>query len=96
MKTLKSSIYKDIASILLSNDKKYKTSQNIVLFSRTIATYPSKSIYCLVASRILSFFEKNVNSISLILEIMKDEGEDEEIISTIEQLKADPSITTSS
>lgn len=93
-KTLKSDIYKNIASILSSDGNKFKTAQNIVLFYRVISTYPSKSIYCLIANRLLSFIEKNVNSISLILEIMRDEGEDEEIISNIEFLHNNPTIKT--
>lgn len=93
---LKSSIYKNICSILSSNDKTYKTSQNVVLFSRIISTYPAKNIYCLTAHRIISFIERNVYSIELMLDIMKDESEDEEIISTIEMLNKNPSISTMS
>lgn len=94
MKTLKNNIYKNIASILSSDKSEFKTTQNVVLFSRVISEYPSKSIYCLVSSRILSFIERNVNSIPLILEIMKDEGEDEEIITNIEFLNNNPTIKT--
>lgn len=94
MKTLKSAMYKNIASILSSDNSDFRTAQNIVLFSRIISTYPSKSIYCLAAHRLISFFEKNVNRISLILDVMKDEGEDEEILSVIEQLHKDPTIKT--
>ena len=94
MKTLKNNIYKNIASILCSEKNDFKTAQNVVLFSRIISTYPSKSIYCLVASRIISFIEKNINSISLIIEVMRDEGEDEEIITNIEFLRDNPTIKT--
>ena len=96
MKTLKNSIYKNIASILASDKKEFKTSQNIVLFSRIISMYPSKSIYCLSAERLISFIEKNVNNISLIIEVMRDEGEDDEIVSTIDMLNKQPTINTSS
>ena len=94
MKTLKNNIYKNIASILSSDNVEFKTMQNVVLFSRIISTYPSKSIYCLVASRLISFIERNINSISLIIEIMKDEGEDEEIITNVEFLNKNPTIKT--
>lgn len=94
MKTLKNNIYKNIASILSSDNVEFRTMQNVVLFSRTISTYPSKSIYCLVASRLISFIERNINSISLIIEIMKDEGEDEEIITNVEFLNKNPTIKT--
>lgn len=96
MKTLKSSLYKDIASILCNPKGDLKSSQTINLFSRAISVYPSKSIYCLTASRIISFIEKNVNNINLIVEIMRDEGEDQEIISSIEMLMRNPTITTQS
>ena len=95
-KTLKNNIYKNIASILASDKNEFKTAQNIVLFDRVISTYPSKSVYCLVASRLISFIEKNVNSISLIIEIMRDEGEDEEIITNVEFLHNNPTIKTQS
>jgi len=94
LKTLKNNIYKNIASILSSDKPEFKTTQNVVLFSRIISTYPSKSIYCLVASRLISFIERNINSVSLIVEIMKDEGEDEEIITNIEFLNNNPTIKT--
>ena len=94
MKQLKSSIYKNICSVLASDDQTLKTSQNQVLFSRVISEYPSKSIHCLSAHRLLSFFEKSVNNVSLILEIMVDEGEDEEIIENIKFLRDNPSITS--
>ena len=94
MKTLKNTMYKNIASILASDKTEFKTAQNLVLFSRVISTYPSKSIFCLVASRLIHFIEKNINSVSLILEIMKDEGEDEEIITNVEFLHNNPTIKT--
>lgn len=94
MKTFRNSIYKDIASILCSPQSDLKTAQNVVLFSRAISTYPSKSVYCLVANRIINFIEKNIINISLIIEIMKDEGEDEEIIENVEFLMNNPTIKT--
>lgn len=96
MKVLKNSIYRDIASILCSPTKKLCNSQAIVLFSMTVSTYPSKSIYCLVCNRIISFIEKNVNNIDLVLNVMEDEGEDQEIIDTIKDLKNNPTIKTQS
>ena len=93
MKQLKNNIYKNIASILISDKNGFRSANNIVLFSRIVQTYPSKSIHCLVINRILSFFEKNVYSVSLIVDIMKNEDEDEEIVSTIEFLYNNPSIT---
>ena len=96
MKTLTSSLYKDIASVLCSTKGDLKTSQTIVLFSRAISVYPSKSIYCLVAHRILSFLEKNVNNVDLMVEVMKDENEEQEIIENIQFLKNNPTIKTQS
>lgn len=96
MKTLRNNIYKDIASILCNPKSDLKTSQNVVLFSRAISTYPSKSIYCLVAHRVINFIEKNIMNVSLIVEIMRDEGEDEEIIENIEFLMNNPTIKTQS
>lgn len=97
MKTLRDNIYKDIASILCNPKADLKTSQNVVLFSRTISTYPSnKSIYCLVANRVLNFIEKNIMNVQLMLDIMRDEGEDEEIIENVEFLMNNPTIKTRS
>ena len=96
MKQLKANIYKNICSILASDKSTFKTAQNLVLFARIISEYPSKQIHCLCINRLLSFFEKSVMSVPLILDIMKDEGEDEEIIQNIEYLKNNPTITTQS
>lgn len=95
MKQLKTSLYKAIASIVVSDNIEFKTSRNITLFSQILSTYPSKSIYALVAHRVISFFDRNVLKIDLILEFMKEEGEDEEITKTISDLRKNPSITTS-
>lgn len=94
MKTLKPALYKNIASILSSDNQDFRSAQNLLLFNRVLSTYPSPSPYCLAAHRLISFYEKNINRVSLILEIMRDEGEDEEIINTIEQLNAEPTIKT--
>lgn len=95
MKCLRNNIYRDIASILCSNNTEFRTTQNIVLFSRAISTFPSKSIYCLIAHRVINFIEKNVFNISLMIELMNEEGEEVEIIETVEYLVNNPSITTS-
>lgn len=94
MKTLKTSIWKDIASILSSDHQDWKTAQHMVLFARAIVTYPSKSVFYLTCERLLHFMEQNVYSVPLIIETMKDEGEDEEIISNIELLSKKPTVTT--
>ena len=94
MKTLKPAIYKNIASILCSNNTNFRTAQNMLLFSKVLSIYPATAIYYSVAHRMMSFYEKNIYKVSLILEIMRDEGEDEEIINVVEQLNREPSITT--
>jgi len=96
MKQLKSVMYKHICSILASDRTDLKSSQTQVLFSRVLSEYPSKSVYCLAAHRLLSYFERSVNSVNLILEIMKDEGEDEEIMENIKFLRENPSIKNQS
>jgi replicative DNA helicase len=94
MKALRSNMYKDIASILISSKPGMKTNQVLLTLTRAVQIYPSKSIYCLVANRMLHFIEKNILSIDLILEVMKEEGEDEEIVTNIEFLRDNPSINT--
>jgi len=94
MKTLKTNIWKNIASILSSDHMDWRSAQNMILFARVISTYPSKSIFYMVCVRLLHFMEQNVFSIPLIVETMKDEGEDEEIISNIELLNKQPTVTT--
>ncbi len=83
-----------MASVLCNPNTSLKSSQVIVLFSRAISTFPSKSIYCLTAHRIIHFIENNINNVQLMIDIMKDEGEDQEIIDTVVQLKDNPTITT--
>ena len=94
MKTLKPAMYRNIASILCSDNNNFRSSQNLLLFSKVLSTYPAKSEYYQVAHRMMSFYEKNIFKISLILEIMRDEGEDEEIIDIVEQLNREPTIQT--
>lgn len=99
--TLKNNLYKAICSCLVSKHKEFKSARNLVTFSRAIQTYPSKSIYCLAANRIIHHFEQNIFDINLIIEIEKsqDEGSDQysdsaELISAIESIKANPTVTT--
>ena len=96
MKHLQANIYKNMCSILVSDNTEYKTTQTIVLFSRVLNEYPSKSIHCITMNRLMSFFERNVMSIPLIIDIMKDEGETEEIVENIEFLRSNPSIHSQS
>ena len=96
MKTLKPAMYRNIASILSSDNSKFKSAQNLLLFSRVLTAYPASSPYYLASHRLMSFYEKNIFKISLILEIMRDEGEDEEIINVVEQLNKEPTIKTQS
>lgn len=94
--TLKNNLYKAICSCLVSKHKEFKSARNLVTFSRALQIYPSKSIYCLTANRIIHHFEQSVFDINLIIEIEKTEGGDEEIVSTIETLKENPSVNTAS
>ena len=94
MKTLKPRIWKNIASILASNQTDWKSPKNLILFNRAISTYPSKTTFYSVCERLMHFNEQNIRSVSLIIETMRDEGEDPEIISTIEMLNQNPTITT--
>lgn len=93
MKSFRKQVYQNICSILASDDKNFKSAQNAVLFSRAISTFPSKNIYCLTASRLLHFYEKNILNPDLIIDVMREEGEDEEIINTVIQLREHPTIT---
>jgi len=94
VKTLKNYIYKDIISILCSSKKDLNNAQAVVLFDKAISTYPSKSIYCLAAHRMISYIEQNIKNVDLILDAMRDEGEDKDIIEAIEFLKSAPTIST--
>lgn len=79
---------------MASDHNDWKTAQNMVLFSRVISIYPSKSIFYMVCERLLHFTEQNIHSVSLIIETMKEEGEDEEIVSNVEMLAKNPTVTT--
>ena len=94
MKVLQNSFYKDMISIMCSAKKDLSSAQSVVLFERALSTFPSKSIYCLAAHRMIAYIEQNIRSADLILNIMKEEGEDKDIIETIEFLKESPTITT--
>lgn len=94
MKTLKPALYRNIASILCSDNMNFRSAQNLLLLSKVLSAYPAKSEYYQVAHRMMSFYEKNIFKVSLILEIMKDEGEDEEIINIVEQLNREPTLKT--
>ena len=96
MKQLKNSLYRAIASVLVSDKDEFKSARNVTLFSQVISVYPSKCIYCLLAHRVTAFFEKNIFKIELIKDLMQEEGEDEEIINTIDELRKSPEVTTSS
>jgi len=93
-KQLRSSLYKDIISIMVSKHDEYKTSQNFVLFSRVLSEYPSKSIYYQTAHRLLSYFEKDIKSYTLILNSMDEEGEDSEIVKNVKFFHDNPTINT--
>lgn len=94
MKTLKSNIWKNIASILSSDNDDWKSPKIMVLFARVITTYPTKGTFYMTCERLVHYMEQNIRSVSLIIETMKNEGEDEEIISTVEMLNKKPTITT--
>lgn len=91
---LKNSIYKNILSCLVSNQPELRTQQIVSVMSRALNEYPSKSLEYCAAHRVIHYYEKSINSLSLILECMRDEGEDEEIIQLIELLNREPSIKT--
>ena len=91
---LRNTIYRDILSILVSEHNELRTQQVISLFARTLSEYPSKVIECLAAGRVISYYERSINSISLVIESMREEGEDEDIIDTIESLRNNPTIKT--
>lgn len=95
MKKLKNHIYRNICSILSSAEKSYKSAQNVVLFSRILSTYPaSDNIYYLTSHRIISYLERNITSINLMVDIMKNEGEDQDIIDTLKLLNEKPTISS--
>ena len=96
MKQLKTSLYRAIASILVSDNMEFKSAQNTTLFSQILTMYPSNScIYALLAHRIISYYERNIFKIDLIKEVMTEEGEDEDLVRCIDELIKSPEVTTS-
>lgn len=91
---LKNSIYKNILSCLVSNQPELRTQQIISVVSRLLNEYPSKSLEYCAAHRVIHYYEKSINSLSLIIESMRDEGEDDEIIKLIELTNREPTINT--
>ena len=66
----------------------------MVLFAMAVTTYPSKGTLYSTCERLLHYTEQNIRSIPLIIETMKEEGEDEEIVATTELLNKKPTVTT--
>lgn len=48
----------------------------------------------MTAQRIISYIERGIRDVDLIIDTMRDEGEDEEIINTLTTINKEPSITT--
>lgn len=95
MKQLKTKLYRAIASIVVSDNVDFKSARNMTLFSQVLSMYPSNScIYATVAHRVISYYERNILKIELVKEIMTEEGEDEDIIKTIDELIKSPEVTT--
>lgn len=94
MKTLKPSMWKNIASILLSNHDEWKTSKNMILFARAVSTYPSKSEYYLTCERVIHYMEQNILSVPMIIETMRNEGETDDVLEVAELLSQQPTIKT--
>ena len=95
-KTLRNQLFKHIASVMSSDDETFKSASNIILFTRTLRMYPNKSIWYMICDKLIHYNEQNIHSVPLILETMKEEGEDPEIISNIEMLRANQPIKTQS
>lgn len=91
---LKNSIYKNILSCLVSSQPELRTQQIVSVMSRLLNEYPSKSLEYCAAHRVIHYYEKSINSLSLIIESMRDEGEDEEIINLVELMNREPTINT--
>ena len=92
MKTLKPVIFKSIASALVSKDEKFHSATNLVLFTRVLQLYPAKGIWYDICQRIIHYYEQNIHSVPLMIETMRDQGEDQEIISNMEMIYANPII----
>ena len=95
-KTLRTQLFKHIASVMSSDDESFKSASNIILFTRTLRMYPNKSIWYMICDKLIHYNEQNIHSVPLIIETMKDEGEDPEIISNIEMLRSNQPIKTQS
>lgn len=92
--TLKNNLYKAILSCLVSKHKEFRCARNLITFSRAIQIYPSKSIYCLAANRIIHHYEQSVFDIDLIIEIERSECDDPELVETIKNTRENPTIKT--
>lgn len=95
-KTLSAGLWKSIASVLASDNENWKTAKNLMLFARVISKYPSKSPMYSACSRMLHFAEQNITSVPLMVETMQEEGEDPDIVRTIQTLREKPMIKTTS
>ena len=87
-------MYKNMASALASDDESFRSATNLVLFRRVTNQYPSKHMWYQICCRLMHYIELNIRSIPLIIETMRDEGEDPEIISNIEMIREKPAIRT--
>lgn len=94
MITLKPSIYKNIASVLTSDNDTFKSATNIILFSRVLQQYPSNTEWFQTCHRLIHYIEMNIRSVSLIIETMRDEGEDADIIKNVETVYKEQPIKT--
>lgn len=96
MKALRQVLYRDMLSVLCNPDRKFRSSTNVAIIQKTVLTYPSKSLDCLCINRIISYIDRSITSITLIIETMKDEEEDQEIIDNIEKRMNDITIRNDS
>lgn len=94
MKTLQPAIYKNIASVMASDNDSFKSATNIILFSRILQQYPGNGTWFQICHRLLHYLEMNIRSVTLIIETMRDEAEDPEIVSKIEMIRKNPTIKT--
>ena len=56
--------------------------------------YPTKGSWYQTCHRLIHYLEMNIRSVPLIIETMRDEGEDQEIVSNIENVRREPTIKT--
>ena len=94
MKTLRPALWKSIASVMLSDHQDWKSAKNMVLFSRAVTTYPSKSEFYLACERIIHYMEQNIMSVPMIIETMKNEGETDDVLNVTQILRQKPTINT--